>query len=125
MPRNMSFMLTKGQFKDQTKTITRRLGWRFLKPGDILNGCEKCMGLKKGEKVKKLGQIRVVSTRLEPLNEITQDDCAKEGFPELTPDEFVAMFCEHNARCKPDSVVNRIEFEYCDEERGHDEDFVL
>lgn len=111
MPRNISFMLTQEQFKNQTKTVTRRLGWEFLKPSDILNGCEKCQGLKKGEKINKLGQIRIVSTRLEFLNEITQDDCAKEGFSGLTPAEFVAMFCRH-MKCKPKSIVNRIEFEY-------------
>ena len=29
MPRNISFMLTQEQFKNKTKTMTRRSGWRF------------------------------------------------------------------------------------------------
>jgi hypothetical protein len=32
--RNMSFFLTTAQFLDGTKDVTRRKGWRFLKPGD-------------------------------------------------------------------------------------------
>lgn len=35
MPRNMSFMLTVEQYRNQTKTVTRRNGWRFSKVDDI------------------------------------------------------------------------------------------
>lgn len=111
MPRNMSFALTQQQFRDRTKTVTRRLGWRFLKPGDILNGCEKCQGLKAGERIVKLGQIRILSTDWQPLDNITAEDCAAEGFPDLTPAEFVAFFCQANG-CEADAMVNRIKFEY-------------
>jgi hypothetical protein len=111
MPRNMSFMLTTEQFKAQTKTVTRRMGWNTLKIGEVLNGVEKCQGLKKGEKMNKLGQIRIVSFRKEPLNAITKEDCVKEGFPELEPADFVAFFSKHNS-CADDATVNRIEFEY-------------
>jgi len=37
----------------------------------------------------------------------------KEGFPKLTPAEFVAMFCEHNG-CAPDAEITVLEFEYLD-----------
>jgi len=111
MPRNMSFMLTTEQFVNQTKTVTRRLGWRFLKVGDIVNGCEKCQGLKKGEKIKKLHQIRILSTDWQPLSSITVEDCVREGFPEMSPVEFVEFFCEHN-KGTSEMMVNRIEFEY-------------
>ncbi len=60
MPRNMSFSMTTAQFRARTKTVTRRLGWWNLKPGDVIMGVEKAMGLKKGEKVKRLGRIRIV-----------------------------------------------------------------
>jgi len=53
MPRNMSFMLTTAQYCARTKDVTRRLGWANLKPGDMFNGVEKAMGLKKGEKINK------------------------------------------------------------------------
>jgi len=49
--RNMSFFLTTDQIRNKTKTVTRRDGWLFLKPGDIVQACVKCQGLKKGEKI--------------------------------------------------------------------------
>lgn len=110
MSRNMSFMLTTEQMYAGTKCVTRRLGWWGLKQGDIVNAVEKGMGLKKGEKVKIIRQIRVVSARPQRLDRITTDDCAREGFPDLTPDAFITMFCKHN-RCGPGTEVNRIEFE--------------
>lgn len=111
MPRNMSFMLTTEQFKAQTKTVTRRLGWRFLKVGDIVNGCEKVQGLKRGEKIVKLGRIRIVSTRWEELCWMTRVEVELEGFPGMQKWEFIRFFCEHN-KCTPSTMVNRIEFEY-------------
>lgn len=108
----MSFTLTTEQIRSRTKTVTRRTGWSFLKPGDIVNAVEKGRGLKKGEKVKRICQIRVKTIRRgEPLYCITKDECVKEGFPEMTPDDFIDMFLRHNkvwAACP----VNRIEFEY-------------
>lgn len=111
MTRNISFMLTTEQVRNRTKTVTRRLGWDGLKAGTILNACEKCQGLKAGEKVKVICQIRVKLVRHQPLNWITIEDCKREGFPEMSPAEFVDFFCKHN-KCGPHTLVNRIEFEY-------------
>ena len=112
MPRNMSFALTTKQVKQKTKTITRRQGWSFLKVDDLLQPVEKGMGLKKGEKVKKIGGlIRVVSIRKEPINKIRKPDVIKEGFPELTPKEFVQMYCKCN-KVNEEDLCNRIVFEY-------------
>jgi hypothetical protein len=111
MARNMSFAMTAEQFKARTKTVTRRFGWWFLKPGDEVRGVEKAMGLKKGETIKPLGMIRIVSTRPEPLNEITPDDVAREGFPDWTPEQFVKMLVDHYG-VSPSAPVNRIQFEY-------------
>lgn len=111
MPRNMSFMITKEQIRNRTKTVTRRLGWAFLKSGDIVNAVEKGMGLKKGEKVKRICQIRIKSTRWEPLNKITEKECAKEGFWAMSPEAFVIMFSCLN-KVHATRLVNRIEFEY-------------
>ncbi len=111
MPRNISFFHSKEQIRSQTKTVTRRLGRQFLKVDDILNACEKCQGLKKGEKITKLGQIRVVSVRRESLETITAEDCAAEGFPEMTPVDFIEFFCKAMS-CEPTTIVTRIEFEY-------------
>lgn len=123
MPRNISFALTTNQIRNRTKTVTRRLGWKNLKPGQILNACVKCMGLKPGEKIEKLATIRVVDVRQESLAEMDQEsDCPlnygtseaiKEGFPLLGGCGFVSMFCE-NMKCSDTTVVTRIEFEYVD-----------
>ena len=111
MPRNMSFALTTPQFRARTKTVTRRLGWWWLEPGELIMGVEKGMGLRKGETVTRLALIRVVSAQSERLDAITQGDVAREGFADLSRAEFVDMFCRHN-RCAPKTTVNRIEFEY-------------
>ena len=44
MPRLMSFSMTTPQVRARTKTVTRRLGWRFLKPGVVLWAVEKAQG---------------------------------------------------------------------------------
>ncbi|MEL6109853.1 MAG: ASCH domain-containing protein [Planctomycetota bacterium] len=111
--RNISFALTTEQFRNRTKRVTRRLGWKFLKGGEHLMGCEKCQGLKKGQTVNRLGEIVVEDARREPLNAIDQDDVIAEGFPDMTPDEFVEMFCRHN-RCAPDEEITRIAYDYVD-----------
>ncbi len=114
MPRNMSFSLTTEQIRRRTKTVTRRKGWRFLTPGDVLNACVKCMGLKPGEKVEKICQIRVVDVRREPLNAIYAEGQAgadREGFPLISPKRFVDVFCKHMGGSR-DQEVTRIEFEY-------------
>ena len=111
--RNMSFMLTERQLRDGTKDVTRRLGWRRLRPGDRVRAVRKAMGLRKGEHVQPLGVIEIFSVRRERLDAITADECRREGFPELTPAEFVEFFCRHMG-CEPDTVVNRIEFRYVD-----------
>lgn len=116
--RNIAFMLTKQQILNQTKTVTRRNGWDFLRPGDLLQPVFKGQGIPKGEHVEKLGcPIRVLNTRIEKLDRITSPECVKEGFPELTPELFVAIYCEANASVgiRGHDVVNRIEFEYTED----------
>lgn len=117
MPRNMSFALTTEQFKNRTKDVTRRLGWDFLQPGDLLWGVKKAMGLKKGEKIERLGLIEVVSSTAEPLGAISQEDVVREGFPDWSPAQFVDFFVKKN-RITPDTIVNRIEFRYVDPAKG-------
>jgi hypothetical protein len=107
--RRISFSLTERQFCDGSKTVTRRLGWAALKPGGHLLAVRKLRGLKKGERQHVLGEIKIVSVRREVLSRISWVDCAREGFPELSPAEFVAMFCKE-MRCKPEKMVRRIEF---------------
>ena len=113
--RNMSFSLTTEQVRRREKTVTRRLGWWGLKPGTILQAVEKAQGLRKGEHVKPICLIRVVSVRLEPLYAIHNydlEETTREGFPQLTACEFEAMFVKANHLEGTWTPVNRIEFEY-------------
>lgn len=116
--RNISFALTTAQIRNQTKTVTRRLGWQRLTPGTLLQPVVKGQGLKKGETVEKIGgPIRVVSVSRDPLNAITPQDVFREGFPQMTREEFISMFKRTHAGCYVGSLVTRIEFEYT-EARG-------
>jgi len=112
--RNMSFAMTTEAILDGTKTVTRRFRWLFLKPGDLVRPVYKGMGLKKGEKIRRLrGPLRIVSVRIEPLCDMTDAECVLEGFPQMNAREFVAMLCAHY-KCHSEKVVNRIQFEYTD-----------
>lgn len=114
--RNFSFSLTEQQFLDGSKDVTRRLGWEYLKVGDRLMGCRKCMGRKPGEPLVRLGEIEVVSVRREPLRQLVRDrtygreECRREGFPQMGPWEFVEFFISSHAKCTALTTVTRIEF---------------
>ena len=114
MPQNMSFKLTVPQIRAGTKNVTRRLGWWFLYPGDIVNAVEKCRGLKKGEKVKVIRQIYIIATYRQSLTRIDAVEVIREGFPGMTPYDFIEMFKKAN-HCSGLEIVNRIEFKYVDE----------
>jgi hypothetical protein len=105
----MSFALTTDQVRRGTKDVTRRLGWGNLKPGERFWAVVKAMGLKPGEKIQRIILLECVSNKRVRLSSITKQDVVREGFPEMTPANFVAMFCQH-MKCKPSEVVNRIEF---------------
>lgn len=110
--RNMSFFITQDQIRAFEKYVTRRLGWWFLKPGDMVQPIVKGQGLKKGEHVDRIGgPVIIISTGPERLDNITQKECVLEGFPNRAPAQFIEAFCKMN-HCKPDTVINRIEFEY-------------
>lgn len=111
--RNISFALTTEQIRNQTKTVTRRLGWKNLKPGTLLQPVEKAQGLKKGETVRKIGgPIRVVSVTGEWMSDFYDyAECVREGFPNMRPDFFRSWFIEIHGGSE-ELRVNRIEFEY-------------
>jgi hypothetical protein len=120
--RNMSFALTTQQVRDKSKDVTRRLGWLYLKPGEAFQPVMKCMGLRPGEKIERIGDAVVtVSTRRELLRRMTddqeygRDECRREGFPHLSPAEFVTMFCATHKGCTPETELTRIQFSYGDE----------
>lgn len=116
--RNISCSLTTEQVRARTKFVTRRLGWKFLKPDTLLRVVEKAMGLKPGEKIVPLAIVRVIYVRRERLramicngNYYGRCEVELEGFPEKTPLQFVDMFCEHMG-VGPDQEITRIEWKY-------------
>jgi hypothetical protein len=119
MARLMSVSLTEDAVRERRKTVTRRLGWRFLKPGDRLTLCRKVMGRFHRqadgslEPLVRLADVEVVSVRRERLDAITRADVSAEGFPSLTLPQFVDFFCEH-MHCEPGTEVTRIEWRYLD-----------
>lgn len=121
--RNMSFMLTTEQMRNRTKDVTRRCGWENLKPGEYLQAVEKGMGLKKGQKAKVIGVIRVTDVRFELLGAIAEPfygrkEVAREGFPDMKPWDFVRMFIDSHKQCESKgaaTMITRIEFEHVDD----------
>lgn len=115
--RNISFYATQVQIRARTKTVTRRLGWQSLQPGELLQAIVKGQGLKKGETIEPLGVIRVVNVRRERLDRMTKDlhygpiEVQLEGFPYSSPVGFVKMFCELND-CRTSQIITRIQFVY-------------
>jgi hypothetical protein len=121
MARLISVALTEPQVRDRSKTQTRRLGWKNTRMGEHLTACRKVMGRKRKdgtvEPLVRIADIEVVKVRREPLDAITAEDVAAEGFAGWTPEQFVAFFCEH-MRCAPDVEVTVLEFRYLDGEAG-------
>lgn len=113
---NMSFMLTPHQFQDGSKDVTRRMGWKNIKIGAPHVGILKGQGLKKGEKITRLGAFIPIKSRWEPLRrmidepEYGKSEVIREGFPNLSPQDFVKMFCKTHKGCTPETLVNRIQF---------------
>jgi hypothetical protein len=108
----MAFSLTRVQLLRGDKTVTRRLGWRDLKVGELVQAVTKAQGLKKGESPERLMRIEVVSVRREPLDAITAAEVALEGFAGRDPEWFIDHFLRAHGK-KPDARdvdVTRIEF---------------
>jgi hypothetical protein len=112
LPRLMAVSLTGPQVRDWTKTVTRRTGWRMLRVGDQLILCRKVMGRRKGDPLKRIATVEVTSPRHERLDLITAADVAAEGFPQMTPAEFVVFYCATHHGCDAATEVTRIEWRY-------------
>lgn len=108
----MSVSLTEQAVVERRKTVTRRLGWTFLKPGDRLTLVRKSMGRKPGEPLVRLAEVEVVSVNREPLEFIDLDDIRREGFPDWGWGEFVRFFVASHKGCREWTEVTRIEWRY-------------
>jgi putative ubiquitin-RnfH superfamily antitoxin RatB of RatAB toxin-antitoxin module len=124
--RNMSFALTTTQILEETKDVTRRLGWLHLTPGQWVRPVRKCMGLRPGERIEVLRDpLLIVDVRRERLDRMLTEieyghaEVRREGFgghPDYRePSTWVAMFCATHKGCAPETVITRIEFAYREE----------
>lgn len=139
MSRLMSVSHTERAVRERRKTVTRRLGWLFLKPGDRVTLCRKVMGRKPGEPLVRIAEVEVVGVRREPLTAITDDDVEREGVDAAlevagrTEAEAWASWFAWTMRCSVDDEVTRIEWRYldpypgpcpiCDHSDGHHDDY--
>lgn len=115
----MAVSMTLAAVRAHQKTVTRRHAntWADLKPGDELTLIEKGMGLPKGAKQVVVAQVEIVSNRVEPLYDITDDDVIAEGF-DYSPSDFIDFWCESHGITFKDQgeamayEVRRIEWRY-------------
>lgn len=96
-----------------------------MKHGERFVAIERNQGLKKGEKQVVLATLEVEALSQLPLKEITEwdevvdgefrfnGDCVLEGFPKLSGQQFIEMFCK-SMKCAPETMVYRIQFKYVD-----------
>lgn len=110
--RLMSVALTTDAVRSRRKTVTRRVGWQMLNPGDQLTFCPKVRGRRRGELLDRIVTVDVVAVRREPLNTITAQDVTAEGFPDMSPAEFVEFFCATHHGVTPTTEITRIEWRY-------------
>ncbi|WP_063127606.1 hypothetical protein [Nocardia fusca] len=75
------------------------------------------MGRRRGEPLVRIVDVRVLAVRRERLDEITADEVLAEGFPEMSPAEFIEFFCGSHKGCTPESTVTRIEWRYLGQEQ--------
>lgn len=106
--------MTEQAVRDRIKTVTRRKGWVFLKPGDRLTLVRKAMGRKPGEPLVRLAEVEVVSVRREPLHQITAAEVVLEGFLGMRPVDFMEQFFVQAQGIQFTDEVTRIEFKYLD-----------
>ena len=123
MSRLMSVAFTEQAVRERRKTVTRRKGWLFAKPGDRVTLCRKVMGRRKGEPLERIVDVEIVSVRREPLLALTMDytygqhEVILEGFlGDLDPVDFVDRYFVDAQGMKPEDEVTRIEWRYLDGE---------
>lgn len=136
--RLLSFAATTPQFEAGIKTETRRLGWKQVKPGEVLMAIDRSPRAGKG--YRRLGPIEILAVRQERLDAITVEGVAAEGFPGHTPSWFIEMLCRiaprqprvrwhpsgiTSTRMQPDDLVTVLSFRRLDRSAGKCEGEIL
>lgn len=126
MSRLMSVAMTTDAVIERRKTVTRRKGWwldkrggRIILPGDTLTLCRKVQGRKPGEPLERLAEVKVALVTREPLSDLLRTDISnnageveREGFPGMSPEEFIRRFFIEAQGMHLDDIVTRIEWRY-------------
>src|SRR5262245_59161513 len=114
----MSVSYTADAVIERRKTVTRRLGWRYLLPGDRLTLCRKVMGRRLNEPLERLAEVEVIDVRRERLILITEDDIEREavslaefGGRTPTPGDWARWFA-WTFGIRVNDEVTRIEWRY-------------
>lgn len=133
----MSVAHTEAQVRDRSKTVTRRLGWRKLRPGHEVTLCPKVMGRRRRcpwcsaseggrtrercarcgwsgyvvDPLDRIVTVIVLSAFREPLDLITPSDVVAEGFPDWTPEQFIDFYVR-TFKVDREQELTRIEWRY-------------
>lgn len=115
--RLISFMHTADAIRARRKIVTRRVGWKFIKPGTPLTAVVQNQGLPRGASPEVLAALEVVDVRREPLAAITDADVLLEGYHDprgvFTRHEFIRHFCATIGGTSS-QLITRIAFRYVD-----------
>lgn len=131
MSRLMSVAYTEDAVRARTKTVSRRMGWVFLKPGERVTLCRKVMGRKPGEPLERLAEVEIVSVQRVRLCDMDPGDIALEAvdpakwwdrplMPQMeisnrvAPVELWVSWFAETMRCRITDPVTRIEWRYLD-----------
>lgn len=113
MSRLMSVAETTEQVRARRKTVTRRLGWLFLKPGDTLSLVDR--NPRTGKPWNRIAEVEVVSVTRQPLWMLKRHDVRREGFPGWSDEQFIAFYCLSFGVTRT-TTVTRIEWRYIEDE---------
>lgn len=114
----MSVSMTYDPVFARTKDVTRRKGWAWAKPGDQVTLVRKAMGRKPDEPIVRIAQVEFVAVRCERLDLMLLDpdygrrEVGREGFPDMSPEEFIWQFFVEAQSMKPSDEVTRVEWRY-------------
>ena len=115
----MSFSHSAAEVQARLQTVTRRVGWRFLKAQDLIEAVAS-EGREGRGAVRVLAVLRVTDVRVEPLARLVrdagyaEDELPREGLPCWSRDHFIAAFLRRHRLKTPEIDVTRIAFEYVD-----------
>lgn len=104
----MSFYHTTTAMRSKQKTHTLRPGWKNLKAGDRVEAVVKYRGVALSDR-QTLGVIAITDVTRKPLNTITEEIIAREGFPGWTVPQFVQWYCM-KMKVQPTYVLAFISF---------------